>query len=150
MLIKPSVAVRRRDPFVLAPAQEGVNDGMALAVGLEHPRARRGHIDANPGEEFLDIGRLAQVNAAARDVPQDGIVALATNGLNVGGIARPGTGVRGNQRLSDTAIDWETVAGEFQRQHGCRGFAVCRCNATRSELREELALSLRDICDGGE
>ena len=75
------------DPLGLAPREQVVDERMVVAQLLEPPGPRVGHLDADPSQQCLHVGRIAQVEALLdRDVAEHPLVAFGGERQRLGGV----------------------------------------------------------------
>ena len=64
VLVEPVVAVRRGDPLGLAPRQQRLDERVRVAMGLQPPGPRVGHLDADAPQQRPHLLGVAQVDGA--------------------------------------------------------------------------------------
>ena len=117
VLVEPVVAVRRGHPLGLAPRQQGVDERMVVAVGLQPPGTGVGHVDPDASQQRADVVGPPQVDAPARrGVAQHGGVAGGPLDVGVGRRPRPGPDRCGDDALGLDAVDGQAVGGQLHAE----------------------------------
>ena len=142
--VEPPVAVGRGDPLVAAPVEQGVDQRVHRAVGLEHPLAGVRHVDAHGVEQLEHLGRVAQVGRLpAGHVAQHQRVAGAPGGelLGVRVVGRGPDGV-GEQLLGARPVDGQPVAAQLEAQHRGRRLREHRADQAHRGRRGRVVLQV--------
>lgn len=140
--------VRRRDPFGLAPVQQGVDQGRPGPIRLQMPGASVLDIDSAAPQHVPHGQRVAKVDAptTGKVLPHDGISAAA-NLRSMPVVGRTRSRRLGDQPFERGPVDRQSVLLQLDAEHRGPGFACCT-GQTATSIIEHIGLPQRCVESG--
>ena len=136
VLVQPRVAVGGGDPLRLAPVEQRADQRMRVPHLPQPPGPGVRHVDADPGQQRLHLGRAAQVDGDARGhVPQHLRVAGGPQRHRVGVAARPGADEGGQDLLRDGPVHRQPVRGQLGAEQFGGGLGAGRRQGHRPAVQ---------------